>query len=109
LWERFQTFQAHLYVESWKAVYFEPLIVDLKAIAVDEISKDALKAGPHKAIIWNTKGIITRSLARFEEREPTLDHDPSANAGDIGPRGEASRGVGERSLGSGGFRLMVFA
>jgi len=79
--------ESHLYVESWKAIYFEPLIAALQAIAVDQMSRDALKAGLHKVIISNTTGYYYPDRwASFEGGTLTLDHDPLTNAADVKPR-----------------------
>lgn len=79
--------ESHLYVESWKAVYFEPLIAALKAIAVDEMSREALKTGLHKVIVSNASGnYYPDHWAKFDGGTLTLDHEPLTNAGDVQAR-----------------------
>ena len=41
--------QAHLYAESWTAIYFEPLIGALQSITRDALGKDALSKGLKKS------------------------------------------------------------
>jgi hypothetical protein len=79
--------ESRLYVESWKAIYFEPLIAALNAIAVDEMGREALKKGLNSVVIVNTNGnYYPDHWAKFEGGTLTLDHDPLTNAGDIQPR-----------------------
>lgn len=79
--------ESHLYVESWTAVYFEPLIAALKAIASDDMAREALKAGLRNVVIANTRGnYYPDNWAKFEGGTLTLDHEPITNAGDVQPR-----------------------
>jgi hypothetical protein len=79
--------ESHLYAESWKSIYFEPVIAALKAIGVDDMSREALKTGLHKVIISNSSGnCYPDHWAKFEGGTLTLDHDPLTNAGDVQPR-----------------------
>jgi hypothetical protein len=79
--------ESRLYVESWKAIYFEPPIAALKAIAVDDMSREALKKGLRNVVIANTTGnYYPDNWAKFESGTLTLDHDPITNAGDVQPR-----------------------
>jgi hypothetical protein len=71
--------ESHLYAESWKGIYFEPLIAALKSIARDEMGRDALKA-VKGVVIQNTAGIANEDhWASFAEGTITLDHDPITN------------------------------
>jgi hypothetical protein len=91
--------ESHLYVESWKAVYFEPLIAALKKIAVDDMSREAVKTGLHKVIISNATGnYYPDRWARFEGGTLTLDHEPLTNAGDVQSRAAALVSVLESGL-----------
>ena len=42
--------ESRLYAESWRKVYFEPLIAALKAIGGDEMGREALKKGLHPRV-----------------------------------------------------------
>jgi hypothetical protein len=48
--------ESHLYAESWKKIYFEPLIAALKRMAEDDMSREALRTGLHKVVICNASG-----------------------------------------------------
>jgi hypothetical protein len=91
--------ESHLYVESWKAIYFEPLIAALSTIAGDEMGREALKNGLHSVVIVNTSGnYYPDHWAKFEAGTLTLDHDPLTNAGDIQPRASKLVSVLESNL-----------
>ena len=79
--------ESRLYSESWKAVYFEPLIAAIKEIAKDDMGNQALKAALKGVTIQNTLGCVyPDNWAKFEGGTLTLDHDPITNANDGGPR-----------------------
>jgi hypothetical protein len=79
--------ESRLYAESWRKVYFEPLIAALKAIGGDEMGREALKKGLHRVVIGNTSGnYYPDHWARLEGGTLTLDHDPITNIGDVQPR-----------------------
>jgi hypothetical protein len=79
--------ESHLYVASWKSVYFEPLIDALKAVGKDDLGREALKTGLHKVVIENTRGYYyPDEWAKLEGGTLTLDHDPISNAGDVEAR-----------------------
>jgi hypothetical protein len=58
---------AHLYEEAFPKVYFRPLIDAIKAIAIDDLGKEALQSGLKKVVIedsgssWPTfqSGVLT--------------------------------------------------
>lgn len=87
-WERLTPDgESRLYVESWKAVYFEPLIAALESVAKDDMGREALKTGLHRVAIDNVSGnCYPDHWAKFEGGALTLDHDPITNTADVGPR-----------------------
>jgi hypothetical protein len=79
--------ESHLYDESWPKVFFEPLIAALKAITVDDMGKEALKAGLKKIEIQNRSGAYYGDrMATFEGGTLLLDHEPHTNVGDVDDR-----------------------
>lgn len=91
--------QAHLYDESWRAVYFTPLVAALKAITIDDMGKEALKAGLKKVVVRNKGGIYYGSAwATFEGGVLTLDHEPTTNVGDVDDRIKGAQQVLEKAL-----------
>jgi hypothetical protein len=78
------------YESSWKKVYFEPLITALKAVAVDDMGKDALKAGLEKIVMTNRKGNYYGDyMPALESRVLTLDHQPNSNVDHVDERAKA--------------------
>ena len=77
---------AHLYDEAFTKVYFDPLVEALKGITIDDLGKDALKAGLKKVVIkdegssWPTleSGVLTlrypavANLDYGDERRKTI-------------------------------------
>lgn len=91
--------ESRLYVESWKAIYFEPLIAALEAIGKDEMGREALKKGLSKVVIANSSAnVYPDNWAKFEGGTLTLDHDPLTNAADIQPRASKLVAVLEHGL-----------
>lgn len=79
--------ESRLYSESWKAVYFEPLIAALKSVAKDEMGREALKGGLKRVVVDNTTGnYYPDHWAKLEAGTLTLDHEPLTNAGDVAAR-----------------------
>jgi hypothetical protein len=68
--------QAHLYLEYWPKVYFEPLIGALKTIAIDDLGKQALKDSFKKIKLQNTKGSYSVSGISFVDGVLTIDQAP---------------------------------
>ena len=66
---------SHLYIDGFQKVYFLPLIEAFKAICIDDLGKDALKAGLKQVVIRNSG---TTNIA-FENGVITIDHHPVAN------------------------------
>lgn len=76
--------ESHLYAESWKDVYFEPLIAALQSVGADEMGREALKKGLHRVIIANTRGnYYSDKWATLEGNALTLDHEPITNVQDV--------------------------
>jgi hypothetical protein len=99
-WETMTTEgESHLYVDSWKQVYFEPLIAALKDVARDDLGKEALKNGLKKIVIQNTKKCYYPDcFSSFADGALTLDHEPTTNVHDVAPRTQALIKVLENSL-----------
>jgi hypothetical protein len=71
---------ASSYDESWKKVFFQPVIDALKKITRDQMGKDAIKSGLKKVVFCNTKGAYSPSSAiTFTGGELVVDHDPVTN------------------------------
>jgi hypothetical protein len=91
--------QSHLYDECWPKVYFEPLIAALKGITIDDMGKEALKAGLKKVEIQNRKDVIYGDrMASFEGGTLLLDHKPHTNVDDIRDRTDGIRKLLESKL-----------
>lgn len=90
---------ADSYVENWKKVYFQPLVGALKNIAIDDLGKDALKAGLKQIVLGNTKDLYTADYAvSFENGVATIDHDPMSNVDYVDDRTAALTKVLEKGL-----------
>jgi hypothetical protein len=88
LWETLATpGDWRLYAESWPQIYFEPLIAGLQVVCRDEMGREAIKSGLKKIIIQNVKGCTYGDCwSSFADGVLTLDHDSTANAGDVEQR-----------------------
>jgi hypothetical protein len=76
--------ESHLYSESWKAVYFEPLIAALHSVGADEMGREALKKGLRRVIIANTRGnYYSDRWPTLEGSVLTLDDEPITNIQDV--------------------------
>jgi len=81
---------ASSYDELWRKVYFEPTIAALKAIAVDDMGKDALKAGLKKIVFCNSKDTSNSDYAvTFADGVATIDHAPATNVDYVSDRASA--------------------
>ncbi len=89
---------AHLYKEAFPKVYFTPLINALKKVCVDDMGKEALKAGLKKVVIANTKGNYYGSGFTFEGGVLNLDHEPCSNIDNIDERSQAIQEILEKRL-----------
>jgi hypothetical protein len=63
------------YDEYFVKVYFKPLTEALKAIAIDDMGKEALRDGLKKVVIRHTGS----SEASFSNGTFTIDHSPNSN------------------------------
>jgi hypothetical protein len=88
--------------DYWTNIYFVPIIDALKAVAVDEDGKKALKEHLKKIVI---KLVPDKAPASnyadgltFTEGTLTINWTPYSNAGDIAPRGKAIQTVLEAAL-----------
>lgn len=90
---------AHMYEEAWLKVYFRPLIDALKAITVDAMGSDALKASLKRIVIQNMKDNSSSSYwAIFTDGTLTLDHAPVSNVDYIEDRKTQLQKVLEEKL-----------
>lgn len=89
-WESLQKTETSpdYYRESWTKVYFTPMVDALKAIGVDDMGKEALKA-LKKIVIHNKHDIYYGDRwASFDKPSGvlTLDHQPTSNVDNIDER-----------------------
>ena len=78
---------SHLYNDTFPKVYFLPLIEAFKAICVDDMGVDLLKAGLKKVIIINENDHHNEERAiTFEDGVLKIDHSPVINADKIEDR-----------------------
>ena len=81
---------AHLYAESWPQVYFEPVVQALEAICVDDMGRDALKAGLKKIVLTNRSDVsYADNCVKFEGGVLTIDHLPCTNVDYVDDRKKA--------------------
>jgi hypothetical protein len=90
---------ADSFEESWRKVYFVPVVDALKSICRDELGKEALKGGLKKIVFCNTKDTYSAdSAVSFTGGELTIDHDPVTNVDDVKYRADAVVKVLEKGL-----------
>lgn len=90
---------ADSYADFWQKVYFRPLIAALKAITIDDLGKDALKAGLKKIVLCNSKDTYTAEYAAtFEGGVAMIDHDPCSNVDYVDDRAAALTKALEKGL-----------
>lgn len=91
--------QARYFDEGWTKVYFDPLVAALQAITVDDMGRDALKAGLTKVVIKSEGGIYDgERMASFAGGVLTLDHEPFTNVDDVAERSAAIQRALEKGL-----------
>jgi hypothetical protein len=91
--------EERLYDESWRQIYFEPLIAGLKEVGRDQMGKDALKSGVQKIVIQNVKGCLYGDCwATLAAGTLTLDHESVQNAHDVDARTKGLIAVLENGL-----------
>jgi hypothetical protein len=87
------------YLEGWKKVYFTPVIDALKAVACDDMGRDAIKGGLKKISFANTAGKYSaESAVSFISGELTVDHDPDCNVDYVAERAKAIQRALEKAL-----------
>ncbi|HLJ00519.1 MAG TPA: hypothetical protein VKT76_12440 [Bradyrhizobium sp.] len=94
-WEALQApDESHLYGEAWAKVYFEPLVGALRAIASDDLGRDAVRDGLHKIVIRHSgdKGIV------FVGGALVIDLPPTTNIDDVRERQHDIQLLLERGL-----------
>ena len=90
---------AHLYDEAWPKVYFLPLVEAFKAITIDAMGKDALKAALKKIVVVNKSGGYSPGSAySFEGGTLTVDHESCTNVDDVQARAEHLQKLLEKAL-----------
>jgi hypothetical protein len=92
---------SHMYREAWPKVYFEPTIEAFKAICVDDMGREALKAKLKKIVMHNKHGIYYGDRwASFDDGSGTLtlDHEPVSNVDDVKDRKEGVQKLLESKL-----------
>lgn len=90
---------ADSYAEFFRKVYFQPLIDSLKAIAIDDMGKDALKGGLKKIVLCNSKDTYTADYAMsFADGVVTIDHDSCTNVDYVDERTAALTKALEKGL-----------
>lgn len=70
---------ADSYAEFFPKVYFEPLVLALSAITVDQMGKDALRDGLSKIVIKNSGEYGSTTGITFRNGELTINHRPHVN------------------------------
>jgi hypothetical protein len=88
---------ADSYAEYFPKVYFEPLMLALSAITVDDMGKDALRQGLSKIIIRNSGEYGSTAGISFRDGVLTINHRPHVNV----HYGEERAKAIQRSLESG--------
>ncbi len=78
---------AHVYDAAFTGVYFTPLIAALKAIAADDMGREALR-GMKKVILCAVQGGYGEDAIQFADGVLTIDHDPVTNVNDVTLRAE---------------------
>lgn len=87
------------YKVVWPKVYFEPLIVALKNICIDDMGKEALKGALKGIKILNSKDNSSATYwATFDGGTITLEHDPYCNVNDSKDRAASLQKLLESKL-----------
>ena len=60
--------------DGWPKIYFRPMVEAFRAICIDEVGKQALRATLTKVIIQNTKDSYSSHWATFTAGVLTLDY-----------------------------------
>lgn len=99
-WDRLsEDDMGHMFDENIPQVYFEPLILAFQKICIDDMGKEALKAGLKKVVIKNQSGnYYPDSAISFTGGVLTVDHLPNSNVGDVKARADKIEDIISRSL-----------
>jgi hypothetical protein len=89
---------ADRYAEYFPQVFFQPLRDALGAIGVDEMGKDALRAGISKVVIRNSDEYFSPSGIKFADGVLTFDHKSDTNTHHVEERTKALQEVLEAGL-----------
>jgi hypothetical protein len=79
---------AHMYEDAFTKVYFAPLRAALKAVAVDDLGRQALREGLKKVVLCSVKGSYGDDAVEFAGGVLTIDHDPVSNIDYVGDRAD---------------------
>lgn len=72
--------QSGSYDDHWAKIYFRPLVEALRAVASDDLGKEALQQDLKRIVIQNSSGNYSADRwASFRSGVLTLDHDPHSN------------------------------
>ncbi|WP_424949367.1 hypothetical protein [Deinococcus sp.] len=88
------------YAETWRQIYFEPLIAGLRDIARDELGQETLRQHLKRIVIQNSdQSYSGSSWSSFDGGTGTLRLDHQlANVGDVAARTEGLIDTLEKSL-----------
>jgi hypothetical protein len=70
---------ADSYAEFFPKVYFQPLADALAAVTIDDLGRNALRAGLAKIVIRNSGQFYSPAGFDFDDGVLTLDHQPHVN------------------------------
>ncbi len=70
---------ADSYGEFFPKVYFRPLVDALSAVTIDDLGKNALRAGLSKIVIRNAGEYYSSTGITFTDGVLTIDHQPHVN------------------------------
>lgn len=71
--------KARLYDEAFEKVYFAPVIQGIRKVAIDPMSREAVKKGLRKVVLGNTANAYGPKAVSFKEGVLKIDHQPFAN------------------------------
>ena len=89
---------ADSYAEYFPAVYFQPLIDAIGAIAADDMGRDALRESVTKIIVRNTGEYFSPSGITFADGVLTFDHKSDTNTHHVEERAKALQAILEAAL-----------
>lgn len=88
---------AHAFEEGFNLIYFQPVELGIKAIAVDDFSKQALKDGFKKYFVSGIEP-ADRVFYRFEDKTLSYRHNFSGGENDLPDRRDRIVGLFEKNL-----------